>query len=73
MTLRGGRAVQHDYLPGSLHGGCRDKGFAEEDADIGDEVARGGVVGAIEYEVVLGNEVGGVEGCDVDGVSDVSG
>ncbi|ROV96562.1 hypothetical protein VMCG_07807 [Cytospora schulzeri] len=61
-TLWCGRAVEHDELAVCPEGGSRDEGFLEEDADVGDEVPRGGVVGAVEDEIVLGHDLLGVLG-----------
>lgn len=45
--------VEDDELAGGLEGGGGDEGLPLEDADVGDEVAGGWMVGAVENEVVL--------------------
>ena len=47
------RVIQNDELAGSLEGRGRDERLAKEDAYIRDEVARGGMVGAIEHIVII--------------------
>lgn len=54
--------VEDEELSGGLEGRGGHEGFGEEDADVGDEVAGGWVVGAVEDEVVLGDDGLGVLG-----------
>lgn len=53
VALRCRGRVEHDELAVCAEGGCRDEGLVQEDADVGDEVARGGVVCTVEHKVVL--------------------
>lgn len=55
-------------MAGGLEGGRGDEGFVQEDADVGDEVAGGWVVGAVEDEVVLGDDGFCVLGGEVGGM-----
>lgn len=57
-----GRVVERDELPGGLEGGRGHEGLAQQHARVGHEVARGRVVGAVEDEVVLRDDVPGVLG-----------
>ena len=63
-----GRVVKDEELAGRLEGGGGDEWFGEEDADVGDEVAGGWVIGAVEDKVVLGDDGFGVLGSEVGGV-----
>lgn len=64
-ALGGGRAVENDELAVGAEGGGGDKGLAQQNTGVRDQVARGGVVGAVEDKVVavydalciLGSEV----------------
>lgn len=51
-ALRCGRAVEDDELAVGAQGRGGDEGLAHQDAGVGDEVARGWVVCAVEDEVV---------------------
>lgn len=55
----------------SSEGGGGDEWFGEEDGDVGDEVAGGGMVGAVEDEIVFGDDGEAVLGGQVLGVGDV--
>lgn len=51
--LRRGRRIQHNELAVGAEGRGRDEGLLKQDADVRDEVARCGMICAVEHEVVL--------------------
>ena len=71
VTLGPRWVVEDHELAAGLEGGGEDEGLAVEDTRVGDEVARGGVVSAIEHKVVLGDYRVDCLGCYVGAVGAV--
>lgn len=67
--MRGGRVVEDHELAVCAEGRGRYEGFAGEDAGVGDEVAGGGGIGAVEDVCVLGEEGKSGRGSEMFGVS----
>jgi hypothetical protein len=69
ISRRSGGVVEDDQLTVGFERGGGDERFPGEDTGIGDEVARGRMVGAVEDEVVAGEGREGFFRGEVDGVA----